>query len=70
MIHIFNDDLESPFEPNRPVSPENFTGRSTAIEMILRYAKSASNGNMKNFFLTGDKGLGKTSLADFVKDYI
>lgn len=70
MIHIFNDDLESSFEPNRPVSPENFTGRSTAIEMILRYAKSASNGNMKNFFLTGDKGLGKTSLADFVKDYI
>ena len=70
MLFNFNDNYESPFEPGNPVSPENFVGRIESITKILRYAKSASNGKMQHFFLTGNKGMGKTSLAEFVKDYI
>ena len=35
---------DTPFETGRPVSPENFKGRKSTIQKIIRYVKSANNG--------------------------
>ena len=70
MRQNFNKIIESPFEPDGPVSPENFAGRKNTIGMILRYAGAASRGKVKHFFLTGDKAIGKTSLATYIKGQI
>lgn len=58
------------FETGRPVSPENFKGRKSSIQKIIRYVKSASNGNTQHFFLTGERGIGKTSLAKYVMSIV
>ena len=63
-------DRESPFEPGKPVSPNFFTGRHSSIQKILRYYNNARNFDVQHFFLTGKKGIGKTSLAEFVKQYL
>ena len=58
----------SPFTPGNPVPVELFVGRETQIEEILRYARQACTGRLENIFLTGDRGIGKSSLAQFVKE--
>lgn len=66
----FDIDRESPFEPSKPVSPDNFKGRIDTIKKILRYANKAKKGNVQHFFLTGKRGMGKTSLAKYVQNYL
>lgn len=61
---------ESPFEPSNPVSPDNFKGRIDTIKKILRYSSKASNGSVQHFFLTVKRGMGKTSLANYVKNFL
>ncbi len=56
----------SPFTPGNPVPVELFVGRAEQIEEIRRYARQACTGRMENVFLTGDRGIGKSSLARFV----
>lgn len=63
-------DRESPFQPGKPVSPYYFKGRHSSIQKILRYYNNACNKDVQHFFLTGKKGIGKTSLAEFVKQYL
>lgn len=63
-------DRESPFQPGKPVSPHYFKGRHSSIQKILRYYRNACNKDVQHFFLTGKKGIGKTSLAEFVKQYL
>ena len=63
-------DRESPFQPGKPVSPYFFKGRHASIQKILRYYNNACNCDVQHFFLTGKKGIGKTSLAEFVKQYL
>ena len=63
-------DRESPFQPGKPVSPYYFKGRHSSIQKILRYYNNACKGDVQHFFLTGKKGIGKTSLAEFVKQYL
>jgi AAA ATPase domain len=58
----------SPFTPGNPVPVELFVGRETQIEEILRYARQACAGRLENIFLTGDRGIGKSSLAQFIKE--
>ena len=58
------------FETGRPVSPENFKGRKSSIQKIIRYANNATKGNTQHFFLTGERGIGKTSLAKYVMNLI
>jgi len=57
----------SPFTPGSPVPIELFVGRSGLIDNIVRYVKQASHGKLENLFLTGERGIGKTSLASFVR---
>jgi len=62
---VFKD--RSPFYPGRPVPVELFTGRQTEIERILRSARQAAAGKQENLFLQGDYGIGKSSLAHYVR---
>ncbi|RKZ02089.1 MAG: hypothetical protein DRQ10_00740 [Candidatus Hydrothermota bacterium] len=57
----------SPFTPGNPVPVELFVGRKEQIEEMLRYAVQAANGRMENVFLIGDRGIGKSSFASFLR---
>lgn len=57
----------SPFTPGSPVPVELFVGRAEQITEILRYVKQASSGKQENVFLAGDRGVGKSSLASFLR---
>ena len=66
----FDFDRESPFQPGIPVFPDRFKGRQETIRKILRRANIIYKGEPQHFFLTGKRRMGKTSVADFVKDYL
>ena len=63
-------ELESPFQPSNPVKPELFKGRQEIIKKILRYLNKAMKCEVQHFFLTGKKGMGKTSIAEFIMEEI
>ncbi|RMD94491.1 MAG: hypothetical protein D6813_02130, partial [Calditrichaeota bacterium] len=65
-----NNKENSPFTPGSPVPVELFVGRSEHIKEILRYASQAANGKQENVFLVGDRGIGKSSLASFIRFYV
>lgn len=62
-----NNKGESPFTPGSPVPVELFVGRSDQVREILRYINQALSGKQENVFLVGDRGIGKTSLASFIR---
>lgn len=55
----------SPFTPGQPAPLELFVGRAPQVEALLQHARDAAGGRLKVGFLTGDRGIGKTSLARF-----
>jgi len=57
----------SPFTPGSPVPVELFVGRSKQVEEILRYVGQVVSGRQENVFLAGDRGIGKSSLASFLR---
>ena len=59
----------SPFYPGQPVPPEFFTGRREEIERIIRAIKQVESGKQQAVFLTGEYGIGKSSLASFMRFY-
>lgn len=63
-------DLETPFQPLSPVKVENFKGRVDIIKKILRYMNKSLKCEVQHFFLTGSKGMGKTSVAEFIIEEI
>lgn len=56
----------SPFQPGQPVSPEKFKGREEIINEIIRYFPAVILGNPEHFFIMGQRGLGKSSLAKII----
>ena len=70
LLWDFEKDMGSPFQPGKPVSYNNLIGREVSAKKILRYAKQASQGDPQHFFLTGERGIGKTSLAQFTLNYV
>ncbi|GAI98671.1 unnamed protein product, partial [marine sediment metagenome] len=60
----------SPFTPGSPVPVELFVGRSEQIKELIKYAKEASFGKQENIFLIGDRGVGKSSLASFLRSLV
>jgi hypothetical protein len=58
----------SPFTPGKPVPIEFFTGRKNEINRIKRSLSQTAKGKNENLFLTGDRGLGKSSLASYSLD--
>lgn len=66
MEHIITD---SPFQPGAPVNPQNFKGRQEIIQDINRYMASSRKGVVEHFYITGKRGMGKTSLTNYIIDY-
>ena len=58
---------KSPFYPGQPVPIEFFIGRMNEIERIRRSLKQVELGKPQMIFLTGEYGIGKSSLAGFMK---
>lgn len=59
----------SPFEPGKPVSSEKFEGRSDIINDFTSYLSLAVNGEPQHFYLHGNSGVGKSSLANYLLEY-
>ncbi len=60
----------SPFTPGNPVPVELFVGRAKQIEETINYVKQTSSGRQENIFLIGSRGIGKSSLASFLRYYV
>ena len=57
----------SPFRPGQPVPIEFFVGRIEEIERLRGMAKAAAQGRFKIGFISGERGIGKSSLAYFAR---
>jgi AAA+ ATPase superfamily predicted ATPase len=57
----------SPFTPGLPVPVEFFVGRSDQIKRLRDKVGKAAQGRLQVAFLLGERGIGKSSLAHFVK---
>lgn len=54
----------NPFKPNSPVPPGMFSGRYDEIMLIEKGLYQVSKENAINILLTGDRGIGKSSLIN------
>lgn len=61
---------KSPFTPGSPVPSELFVGRKEQIQELIRYVGQTSFGKQENIFLSGDRGIGKSSLASFLRYFV
>ena len=67
MIFTVDEFPDTPFEPGRPVSHSNFKGRRKDCIKIIRYLPGViKNGVPEHFFITGKRGMGKTSFIQYV----
>lgn len=57
----------NPFRPNYPVNPAMFVGRLEESDRIEGHLLQTRGGNPTNFIITGERGIGKTSLLNYVK---
>ena len=60
---------KSPFYPGQPVPTDFFVGRRKEIERIVRAVQQVEMGKPQAVFLTGEYGIGKSSLAGFLRFY-
>ena len=61
---------DSPFEPGHPVSPDKFKGRKKDIIKMIRYLPKVINkGIPEHFFITGKRGMGKTSFVKYIGNF-
>ena len=60
----------SPFRPGRPVPIEFFVGRSAEIERLRSMVRRSARGSLGIGFVTGERGIGKSSLAAFVRHLV
>jgi len=58
---------ESPFSPGKPVQPEYFVARIKEIQRLERAIRQTISGRNENVFITGQRGIGKSSLAMFIR---
>jgi hypothetical protein len=58
---------QSPFYPGQPVPVELFVGRAGEVERIRRAARQVAAGKPQAIFISGEYGIGKSSLARFVR---
>jgi len=59
--------MKNPFNPNMTVTPSLFAGRTAMVMSMLRKLEQVKNGQSSSFVFTGERGIGKTALAKFVK---
>ncbi len=56
----------SPFTPHHPVNAALFRGRKDQIDELLVTVRKAAQGNLQIGWISGERGIGKSSLASFV----
>ncbi|MEO0418642.1 MAG: ATP-binding protein [Pseudomonadota bacterium] len=56
----------NPFQPNKIINPAMFVGRIDEIRKIERYLFQAKSQNPQNFFIEGERGIGKSSLLHYI----
>lgn len=56
----------NPFKPNSPVPPGMFAGRIEEIESLEKGLNQTKYGNSSNFLITGERGIGKSSLIGYI----
>ncbi len=56
----------SPFTPGQPVSAEFFTGRRKQVEELLTMVRMARKKGLQVGWISGERGMGKSSLASFI----
>jgi len=59
----------SPFYPGQPVPVEFFIGRIKEINQVIRAIGQVELGKPQSIFLIGEYGIGKSSLAGFMRYY-
>lgn len=57
----------NPFRPNSPVNPGMFVGRLPEIERLEQALVQTKSGEPAHFMITGERGIGKTSLLLYLK---
>lgn len=60
---------KSPFYPGQPVPVDFFIGRMNEFNRIARAISQVELGKPQAIFLTGEYGIGKSSLASFMRYY-
>jgi hypothetical protein len=60
----------SPFSPGQPVPTEFFVGRIQEIERLRSMVLASIQGRFKVGFVTGERGIGKSSLVSFVRHLV
>jgi hypothetical protein len=60
---------DSPFTPGQPVAVEHFVGRDLEVRRLMGHVALAAQGRLRVAFLSGERGIGKSSLASYVKSY-
>lgn len=68
-IPILSNKGRSPFYPGQPVPTEFFIGRRNEIQRIARAMGQVELGKPQAIFLTGEYGIGKSSLAGFMRHF-
>ncbi|MFN4179882.1 MAG: AAA family ATPase [Armatimonadota bacterium] len=60
----------SPFVPGLPIAPEFFVGRVEQVRFLVHRIQQSLSGRLEVVFVSGERGIGKTSLAQFVRWYV
>jgi hypothetical protein len=57
----------NPFNPNQPIDPDYFEGRMDEIKRAIGALVQTRNGKTQHILVTGERGIGKTSLALYTR---
>jgi len=57
----------SPFTPGQPVPVEFFVGRQKPLELLASKARAAAGGRIQVAFVSGERGIGKSSMMSFLR---
>ena len=57
----------NPFKPNFPVHSGMFVGRGAELVKLESCLVQTRAGSPSNFMLTGERGIGKSSLLNYIK---
>src|SRR5690349_10636247 len=57
----------NPFAPNSPVNPGTFVGRLDEIDRLETSLIQTKAGRPVSFMITGERGIGKSSLLNYIK---
>ncbi len=56
----------NPFTPGKPVDLDSFTGREKQVKELLTMVRMAKTRGLQVGWISGERGIGKSSLASFV----